>query len=206
MAKIINERTEYGKHYWNDEGRFNREFSNLTDRLMPSYGRGESLMAEVVRAANRLYYEYCNNGNCNVMEYSEGDEVERECPYCSGEGYLDDEQEDICPECDGMGVIYEEGEGEWKFDQYWDNFIKLIRETLAGSELENLPEGFQAEAEILMDDIRNFIECNAGENRGNYFSDKNVHRYDQMIDLVYIWCVANEGREKEEIPTWYTNK
>lgn len=206
MANIMKERTEYGKHYWNKEGRFDQEFTELTNRLMPGVGRGESLMAEVVRAANRLYYEYCNNGNCNVMKYSEVDEIEIECPYCCGEGYLHDDQENICPECDGAGVIYEEGEGEWEFDQYWDNFIKLIRETLAGSELETLPNGFQAEAESLMDDIRNFIESHAGECGSNYFSDGNMHRYDQMIDLVYVWCVANEGRGKEEIPTWYTNK
>lgn len=206
MVNIINKRTEYRKHYWNNEGCFDQEFSKLTNQLVPDVGRGDSLMAEVVRAANRLYYEYFNNGNCNVMECSEVDEVEIDCPYCDGLGYLDDEQEEICPECEGMGVIYEEGEGEWKFDQYWDNFIKLIRETLAGSELENLPNGFQAEAESLMDDIRNFIERNTGSSGGNYFSDGNMHRYDHMIDLVYIWCVANEGREKEEIPTWYTNK
>ena len=100
MANIIKERTEYGKHYWNNEGRFDQEFTELTNRLMPAVGRGESLM----------------------------------------------------------------------------------------------------------DDIRNFIESHAGECGSNYFSDGNMHRYDHMIDLVYVWCVANEEREKEEIPTWYTNK
>ena len=64
-------RTELTKHYWNNEGAYEQEFSQLTNELMPSTGRAEYLVGEVVRAANRLYYEYCNNGNMNARDIVE---------------------------------------------------------------------------------------------------------------------------------------
>lgn len=71
--------TELSKHYWNNEGAYETEFKQLTDELMPAGGRAQYLVGEVVRAANRLYYEYCNNGNCNAREVEYwGDEEDGE--------------------------------------------------------------------------------------------------------------------------------
>jgi len=72
--------TELSKHYWNNEGAYEQEFSQLTNELMPATGRAEYLVGEVVRAANRLYYEYCNNGNMNARDIVElyGDDYEVE--------------------------------------------------------------------------------------------------------------------------------
>ena len=71
--------TELSKHYWNNEGAYEAEFKQLTDELMPATGRSQYLVGEVVRAANRLYYEYCNNGNCNAREIAYwGDEEDEE--------------------------------------------------------------------------------------------------------------------------------
>lgn len=64
-------RTSLTKHYWNNEGAYEKEFSELTNSLMPLSGRAENLVGEVVRAANRLYYEYCNNGNMNARNIVE---------------------------------------------------------------------------------------------------------------------------------------
>lgn len=187
-------RTEVTKHYWNNEGVYDKEFTQMTEMLMKATGRGDNLRAEVVRAANRLYYEYCNNGNCNAVHVEYGDEVEVTCPFCCGEGYLDDEQEEICGVCDGSGVVYEEGENEYSVSEYYDNFIKLIRDAL------NDRESFKA-----MEDIRSFIEQTGdGAPHDWYFNDNNMHMYDLMIDLVYEWAVKHKN-DNTPIPDWYKN-
>ena len=144
-------RTKMGHHYWNNEGAYDKEFSELTDKLMKPSGRSDTLQGEVVRAANRLYYEYCNNGNCNAVNIEE-------CP--------DEEYRTI--------------------DKYYKNFLMLIVNTVNTEECE-----------ILCEDIEDFIE-----NIGDDFSDKNMHMYDKLIDIVYLWAKDHEGGE---IPNWYTN-
>lgn len=187
-------RTEVTKHYWDNEGVYDKEFNELTNALMEPAGRGDNLRAEVVRAANRLYYEYCNNGNCNAVHVECGDEVEVTCPCCGGSGYLGEDTDDICDECDGMGVVYEEGEEEYSVSEYYDNFIKLIIDAL------NDKESLKA-----MEDIRSFIEQTGdGASSNWYFSDNNMHMYDLMIDLVYEWAVKHEN-DNTPIPDWYKN-
>lgn len=187
-------RTELTKHYWNNEGVYDKEFTQMTETLMKATGRGDNLRAEVVRAANRLYYEYCNNGNCNAVNIEYGDEVEVTCSCCSGCGYFGDDENDICDECGGSGVVYEEGESECSVSEYYDNFISLIIEALNDRESSNA-----------MEDIRSFIEQTGGEAQGDwYFNDSNMHMYDLMIDLVYEWAVKHEN-DNTPIPDWYKN-
>lgn len=187
-------RTEVTKHYWDNEGVYDKEFNELTNALMEPVGRGENLRAEVVRAANRLYYEYCNNGNCNAVHVEYGDEVEVTCSFCGGCGYLGDDEDDTCDACGGSGVVYEEGENEYSVSEYYDNFIKLIRDTL------NDRESFKA-----MENIRSFIEQTGdGASHDWYFNDNNMHMYDLMIDLVYEWAVKHEN-DNTPIPNWYKN-
>lgn len=187
-------RTEITKHYWNNEGVYDKQFTQLTEQLMKATGRGDNLRAEVVRAANRLYYEYCNNGNCNAVNIEYGDEVEDICPCCGGCGYLGDDEDDTCDECGGCGVVYREGESEYSVSEYYNNFIELIRDALNDKESNGA-----------MEDIRSFIEQTAeGAPRDWYFSDSNMHKYDLMIDLVYEWAVKNKN-DNTPIPNWYNN-
>lgn len=187
-------RTEVTKHYWDNEGVYDKEFNELTNALMEPVGRGENLRAEVVRAANRLYYEYCNNGNCNAVHVEYGDEVEVDCPCCGGSGYLGYDEDEICNNCVGLGVVYEEGENEYSVSEYYDNFIKLIIDSL------NDRESFKA-----MENIRSFIEQTGdGAPHDWYFNDNNMHMYDLMIDLVYEWAVKHEN-DNTPIPNWYKN-
>lgn len=186
-------RTEITKHYWNNEGVYDKQFTQLTEQLMKATGRGDNLRAEVVRAANRLYYEYCNNGNCNAVHVEYGDEVEVTCSCCGGCGYLGDDEDYTCDECGGSGVVYEEGENEYSVSEYYDNFIKLIRDTL------NNRESFKA-----MENIQSFIETCVEAPHDWYFNDNNMHMYDLMIDLVYEWAVKHEN-DNTPIPNWYNN-
>lgn len=191
--------SEIGKSYWEENGAYNAEFSKLTKDLMPSEGCGATLTAEIVRAANRLYYEFCNNGNCNACEIHDGDEVEVECPCCHGEGYLDDEQEVICDECDGMGVIYEEGEIEIEIADFYANFIDLIE--------TNLIADGDEEIETICESIRTIIRDMPLYNGALRYTEKNnMHQYDLLIDHVAAYAIEHVGENDSELPTNYGNK
>lgn len=51
--------------YWNNQGTYQVEFDQFSRDLMPAMDAAESLAGELVRAANRLYYDAFNNGFCN---------------------------------------------------------------------------------------------------------------------------------------------
>ena len=50
--------------YWNKQGRYQVEFDNLIG-LMPMVGNSPVLAGELIRAANRLAYDFYNNGMGN---------------------------------------------------------------------------------------------------------------------------------------------
>jgi len=63
-------------NYWNGNGKFQKEFDKLYKELVPSSGRAKTLRGEVLRAANKLYYERFNNGNGNAVEEAEDEDGE----------------------------------------------------------------------------------------------------------------------------------
>ena len=68
--------TKKGNSYWNDSGIYQKEYDELYKKLVPAQGKAETLNGELLRAIGILYYEYCNNGNCNAFNgISEYDEV-----------------------------------------------------------------------------------------------------------------------------------
>lgn len=54
-------------HYWDEGGAWRKEFDKLVEK-MPATGSAETLNGELVRAVNRLYWDYCNNGNGNAVK------------------------------------------------------------------------------------------------------------------------------------------
>jgi hypothetical protein len=48
--------------YWSDEGKYQKEFDALTEKLIPPSGKSTTIAGEAIRAANRLLYEYHNDG------------------------------------------------------------------------------------------------------------------------------------------------
>lgn len=181
--------TSENNHYWNNNGTYQQEMDRLYDKFVPTSGRSYNLTGEVVRAANRLYYEFCNNGNHNALEtISEW----VECSYCGGSGLIDvyDDEEfcaEECPDCNGEGGYYDE---EFTLNEYYDNFIKLIRHYF---EQKNCKEGIEA-----IDEVLRIIECSYKPE--DYF----ITKYDRCIDYV-VWCVLNDEDNQELIPDWYTN-
>lgn len=193
-------RTELTNHYWNENGVYQHEFTTLTDELMPLRGMAKYLVGEVVRAANRLYYEYCNNGNINAIDVEELEPEEYPCPECGGSGYVgEDEDEDaVCGCCDGSGVCYGDTEYEYSINEYYGNFIQLIRSAM---ESDGNTEGVDA-----MDAIECFLDAEhlGVTSHSEYFSDRNMHKYDLMVDLVTEYAEKHRN-DKTDIPSWYGN-
>lgn len=185
------------QHYWNNEGAQQKEMDRLTEKFMPAKGCAENFTGEVVRAINRLYYEFCNNGNCNALdcETTPGEWVE--CSRCGGVGYTKEEYDDgevcaeECPDCDGEGGYYEEDECEYSLNEFFGNFIKLIRQYF---EQKNCKEGIE-----VIDDVQRVIENNGDT------TEYNMSKYDRVVDYI-VWLVLNDEDNQEPIPEWYENK
>lgn len=183
--------TPENNHYWNNNGAYTQEMDILYKKFVPMYGRSKNLTGEVIRAANRLYCEFCNNGNGNVLQSRTvygGEWVE--CHCCGGSGY-DEYNEETCDYCNGEGGWYEESEDEeFVLYEYYDNLIKLIRHYFKQKDCK---EGIDA-----IDEVLRIIECSYKPE--DYF----ITKYDRCIDYV-VWCVLNDEDNQELIPDWYTN-
>lgn len=178
------------QHYWNNNGAQQQEMDRLTEKFMPAQGCAENFTGEVVRAINRLYYEFCNNGNCNALdcETTPGEWVE--CHVCNGSGYIEDFEE-TCDYCGGEGGYYEEDEEEYSLNEFFGNFIKLIRQYF---EQKNCKEGIE-----IIDDVQRVIENNGDT------TEYNMIKYDRVVDYI-VWLVLNDEDNQEPIPEWYENK
>lgn len=159
----------------------------FADKFIPVSGRAATLTGEVVRAANRLYYEYLNNGNINAIDVQT---QSVECPDCDGMGI--DSYDEECETCYGSGVIEEVSRVE--IDYYYDNFIAIIDKTLRNDFNEIM---------AVCDEVREIILM-ANEKWDDYFSNENRHAYDRLMDLVAEWTIKNENVETL-IPEDYEN-
>ena len=181
--------TPENNHYWNNNGAYTQEMDRLYKKFVPMYGRSKNLTGEVIRAANKLYYEFGNNGNGNALNIiSEW----VECSYCGGSGLIDvyDDEEfcaEECPDCNGEGGYYDD---EFTLNGYYNNFVRLIRYYF---EQKNCKEGIDAIDEVLR----------IMENRVDT-TEYNMAKYDRCMDYV-IWCVLNDEDNQESIPEWYAN-
>lgn len=94
-------------HYWDGKGTWKEEFDKLTEE-MPARGAAQTLNVELVRAVNRLYYDYCNNGNMNAADVKTVSNWDED----------DDEEEEI------------------SWNPYYEKFYELIESTLQDVESE----------------------------------------------------------------------
>ena len=51
--------------YWNGKGKFQNEYNQMMDELVPVSGNCDTLAGELVRSASRLGYDFYNNGMGN---------------------------------------------------------------------------------------------------------------------------------------------
>lgn len=180
------------QHYWNGNGGNEQELQRLTEKFIPASGRAENLVGEVIRAVNRLYYEFCNNGNCNAMDSHTIPGEWVECSRCSGSGYVEDDDEDSeCCDCGEEGGYYEDDDEEYTLNEFYGNFIKLIHEYFTS---KNCAEGIKAinELEAIVENMRDT-------------TDANMSVYDRVTDYA-VWLVLNDEDNATPIPAWYKNE
>lgn len=158
-------RTELGKSYWDETGAYQLDFDMLTKQLMPPNGEAETVNGELIRAVNRLYYEYCNNGNCNACEIEYGEEEVLNDIWC-------EEEEDYISEWE-----LEEVEVGADVSEFYMGFIDLIKQ-------------YVKPAVEVMDKIIWFIRGN-NYSCNNQFSDENMALYDEMVDHVMFYILNN---------------
>lgn len=48
--------------YWNHSGRYQKEYEELSGKLVPAAGMCETVEGELLRAISKIYYDYFNNG------------------------------------------------------------------------------------------------------------------------------------------------
>lgn len=147
--------------YWNNNGAYQEEGDRLYAEMVPDSGSASTLNGELIRAINRLFYEYCNNGNCNAAE-----------EHYVGDRFYDEDEEDP-DEIESVEI-----------DKFYERFITLIEDTLC----EKISS---EEVHAVMSRIREIIEEGAyNTSCRRYFSEKNVNTYSRMCDMV-IWYVLN---------------
>ena len=173
MEKLI---TEKGKSYWNNNGAYQKEYEELYEKLVPSSGEADSIHGEMIRAVSRLFYDFCNNGNCNVIEIEQDT-----CQECGGCGYEDNDDEDgieDCYWCDGQGTE----EGDIVIDDYYQEMIDFLEDNMDNTK----------SLDVLID----FLE-DKSYGYGKYtFNDKEMKIYNDLVDAVMYQILTTENEKR----------
>jgi hypothetical protein len=162
--------------YWNNKGRYQNIYNKLNKELVPSSGSPVTVQGELIRAVGRLYYDYCNNGNCNAK-----DEKWEWVGTGTYETYWDEELEE---EVQGE----EEGEEECvdiSLNKFYESFLRLINEVIPETE-----ELTQNVADVICQDSA----CT--------FTGGELQTYIDLTDRVVSWVARNKNTELT-FPTWY---
>jgi len=62
------------KTYWDNEGKYQEQYTKACEKLIPFHGEAEDGLPEALRAIARVNYDYYNNGFCNLWHtWDDGD-------------------------------------------------------------------------------------------------------------------------------------
>lgn len=182
--------TTIGSSYYNNQGAYQTEYSELYDKYVPTQGSAETLNGELIRAISRLAHDYYNNGNGNAAEQVWGNESYT-CSGCGGTGRTcsydndsDEFDEPECDECGGSGEEYEEVIQEIKVGGMFQSFLDLIE--------QNVPEAKEAVSEVEALILTEFYLTD------DQFSDKNKQVYNTLFDIVIHYVLNNEDKPLSE--------
>jgi hypothetical protein len=210
MTTIKMKHTPVGKSYWGDTGAFQEEYDKLNNDLVPMSGAARSVHGELIRGIGRIYYDYCNNGNCNIQEVRT-----QSCSGCGGSGWEDE----TCWNCDGSGEVdeYDDedecigtqpcddcgGSGHDDVDCSW---CDGECDEVVGVEINDYYQKFfkLMESEIGSDvcaDVEEFIKENKYEDMD--FGDEAMNIYDKMCDKVIFHVLTTEDKP---LPSNYPEK
>jgi hypothetical protein len=171
--------TPLGQSYWNNNGAYQEDHDRLWNELVPASGSCDTLHGELIRATSRLFYEFCNNGNCNAVEVEMG-----RCSHCGGDGQVDsgyngydDPEEDSyedCSWCDGTG----EEEGDVLITDFYGGFLDLIEENVPNAPVQ---------------EVRDFMEDSARGYSRYKFDDYEMGIYNSLTDSVIHHILTTEN-------------
>lgn len=168
--------TELGKSYWNENGAYQKEYDELYSQLVPDRGEAETIHGEMIRCVSRLFYDYCNNGNCNVLEGVLETHYET-CDNCGGSGYEDYEELEQCSYCYGDGDIEVEEEGELYINDFYLDMFNFLRDNM------NNPK--------TLTDLESFLL--SGDGIFNFKEDE-MKRYNDLTDEVMYQVLTTENK------------
>lgn len=168
-------------HYWNNTGQYQTEMDRLFDKFVPERGKSSCFVGEAVRLANKLLYEYANNGNCNASDYEEHEEWVP-CPDCCEY----DMKGECCATCGGDGGWYEY-DPEISISATYFTYLRVLTEFF---EKYGTPDAVNSVKHI------QFIIEN------NEIGDDVMCAYDKLVDYVTYFVLQNEN-DKTPLPDWY---
>lgn len=179
IAELGIKQTSLEGSYWNHKGAYQEEGDRLYDEMVPASGAAATVNGEMIRGINRLFYEYCNNGNCNAAVVTRaGDRDWWDVDENEEDGGDPDEVVDV------------------EIDPYYEKFLTLIQERLS----ERIDE---REVDALVSAVREVI-VSIGYMPDMmlhlYFSKENVNAYSRLCDAV-IWYVLNT--QDADLPSDY---
>lgn len=120
--------------YLRGEGRYDEEYAELSERLVPGRGQAMTVQGELVRAIGRLASEYYRNGNMNWDEHFSAFTRYLERHLCDATVF---DERTICRTGEDLAELrrygeegeeppYEE-EGEDAFDRITDRVVEWVR-------------------------------------------------------------------------------
>jgi hypothetical protein len=181
--------TEKGNSYWNETGAYQKEYSELWDKLVPSSGEAPTIHGELIRCGSRLQYDYCNNGNCNAVETETEYETEyNTCNCCQGSGVEinydeDDEEVEVdCSECGGSGETEEEVEidGDKVVTRYYKDMLEFLDAYLTDPMVVERLEAFMT---------------NKSVGYSSYtFKDDEMKHYNDLMDAIMYQVLTTENQ------------
>jgi hypothetical protein len=163
------------QHYWYNTGVYQQESERMFSELVPKSDKAPTIHGELNRCISRLYYDYCNNGNCNALEVLTDD-----CSHCDGTGYDDEEETHDCEWCGG-DCTEETGV---EFDSYYGDMVDFLKMFMQDKEVIFALEDWLLE----------------GKKRYS-FSDEEMSRYDKVVDAVVFQCLTTENKPNPFYPS-----
>jgi ssDNA-binding Zn-finger/Zn-ribbon topoisomerase 1 len=187
---VVKKHTKLGKSYWNRTGAYNKEYTKLEKQLVPDSGEANTVHGEMIRAIGRLFYDFCNNGNCNVLDVKD-DYEQVTCNNCGGSGEvleMDDENEVevTCDDCGGSGEVEEDMGVTVEIDSYYQKMLDVLEDELGNCESLKKLNSF------LMDTRKGY---------SRYTFDMNEMKiYNDVVDDVMYRVLTTKNRERIVIP------
>jgi hypothetical protein len=181
--------TPNGKSYWDGNGAYQKEYDQLVSTLVPNMGEANTIHGEMIRVIGRLTYDFCNNGNCNVISHETKTE-KCDCYECNGRGVVDEyneeteEEEEIdCGVCGGSGESYEDVDGDAYIEDYYEKMVDFLEKHLTNKEV--------------VKNLRAFLLDNSNGYSKYKFDDNEMRVYNELADAVIYQCLTTENVERE---------